>query len=272
MKMGVELANNPESNVQLIARGFNLYWASLLHVFGLALLLSLIVLLSRMLGFVANEYQVNLAYIDLYVFFIGIALYFVFTALLWRMRCVITQAHEKILDDMWVASRKIFLIVGASIVQSIVITLITIAVYFLAHFIQKQPPVYAFYMTMVLFILYFLIFVYIVFLLIFYLPLILTEDKGIFSALKKSISLVWGNWWRVFLLQITPTLAYLICLSLFSWMFRINIDIYLSYAPQHIFATVINLFLIALIIPLNGAFLLVQLRDLELRKAVSYTA
>ena len=269
-EMHVELANTPESNPQLLARSLKLYCASLLHVFGLALFIALIVWLSRFAVSSFGWQQIKLIYLDVCVFIIGILIYFIFTALLWRMRCVITQAHENIFDDLLVASKKILLIVGAALIQAFLVMLMTVTVYYLAYFIQKQPPLYAFYLTMVVFILYTLVFVYVYYLLIFYLPLILTEDKGIFSALMKSVSLVWGNWWRVFLLQIIPLGSYFVCIFILSWIFHVNINIYLSETPLYILATVLNLFLIALFIPFNGAVLLVQLRDLELRKAVSY--
>ena len=264
--MSIELAEQPKSNTQLIARSLKLYWSSLIHVFGLALFLGLIIWISGIISEYLLYTNAKIIYIDLFVFLASVLGLFIFTTLLWRMRCVLTHTHDSILDDITIASKKIFLIIGATLIQLVMFSLFATGIYFLSQLFQKQPPIYAFYLTMIAFVVLFVTFFYFYYALIFYLPLILTENKGIFSAMGKSISLVWGNWWRVFFLQILPVLSYIIFIAILTTIFQIDIKLYFSTNYTYIIASVINLFVIALFIPFNGAILLIQLRDLELRK------
>jgi hypothetical protein len=108
---------------------------------------------------------------------------------------------------------------------------------------------------------------YIYYLFYFYLPLILTENEGAFSSLKKSAVLVWRNWWRTCVVQILPWACYLIFLVIVREAFKLNLHIYFidNYSPT-IGITCLQILLFALFIPWPAATLLVQLRDLELRK------
>lgn len=273
--MKIALSIQPESNKRLLKRSLRLYRASIPHVFGLALLLSLIVFIPRIISLVIEQDILDsINTLFLYNFFLialNIGIIFVFTAILWRMRCIIMDAHESILDDFTIASKKIFLIIAAAIIQMLIIGMITFIVYYFFTFIIKQNTLLHMYIAMAVAVLYFFMWGYVFYLLIFYLPLILTEDKGFISSLLKSVSLVWGNWWRVFLLQITPLISYVLFLLLIKYLFKIDLNIYfISYMQEgSILTTLINLLIFAFFIPFNAAVLLIQLRDLELRKQVS---
>src|SRR5690348_11604956 len=119
--MPIELANSPESNPQLLKRVLKMYAASILHVFGFSLLLALVVFLPRFIALAINLSSLNASFYNFYVLLIDLVSVFIFTALLWRIRCVMTNTHEKILDDFSIAVRKITLIIGAAIIHFLII-------------------------------------------------------------------------------------------------------------------------------------------------------
>ncbi len=271
----ITLATTPQSNTRLLIRGLKLYIASFKHVIGLALLVALLMFIPQ---FIAIGQKVSLLKVaqmlqwyNLLFFFVDIAAVFVFIALLWRMRCIITNQHESIMDDFKVASTKILLIIGVGIIYTIIVGLVMFFLIMLpAQNFLNNPTVWAINVALAFSFAYFCVIVYILYAFVFTLPLILTEDKGIFAALKKSFYLVWGNWWRVALLLIIPTLVYFIILSIIRNIFGVNLTI--QYAEVYDYAALlvlaINILLVALVVPFEGALLLLQLRDLELRKQV----
>ncbi len=273
--MLITLATTPQSNTRLLMRGLKLYYASFKHVIGLALLFAMVVFIPQ---FIAIAQGLNVlallqlfSFYNLFFFIVDICAMFVFITILWRIRCVVTNAHESILDDFKVASKKILLIIGISLVYMLILALFVFLLIMLpARNLLNQPSEFSFNIAIMLSILYFCIVAYIFYAFMFSLPLILTENKGIISALKKSYCLVWGNWWKVALLLITPILAYFVLLYVIQNIFHINLTIRYAeaYNAKDLFILMINVILIALVVPLHGALLLLQLRDLELRKQV----
>lgn len=273
--MRITLATNPQSNISLLKRGIKLYAASIKQVYGLALLLSIILFLPRLIAVLTHfDMVMTLGKYRVYrllLVFIDIFSVFVFTAMLWRIRCVVTNAHESILDDFNVAINRMVLIIGAALVYSLLLAFMGLVLgVFPLLLLQKMSAVIYFNIVMGLSIIYFLISVYFLYLFLFYLPLILTEQQGIFASLKKSASLVWGHWWRVFFLMITPWLVYFLTLLFFKHVLGIPMNIYIisPATPDSIVTVLINAFIFSLFLPFFGALLLLQLRDLELRKQV----
>lgn len=266
--MPIELASSPESNLQLTKRIFNLYAASILHVFGLALLLALIAFFPRFVVLAINSAFLSAKFYRVYLIAIELLIVFTFTAMLWRIRCVITNAHERILDDFSIASKKLLLIIGAAAIHLLIILSFSFLMVLLFSYSKNHTTLVSYYIFVIFCAIYFFLMIYINFLFSFYLPIILTENQGIWAAIKKSVTLVWGNWWRVFLLQLLTPASYAVCLLILNEFFSIDIHFYFSHTNATIIATLINLVFLAIFIPLYGATLLVQLRDLELRKAL----
>jgi len=278
--MSVTWATQPETYRQQIKRSLKLYKASFSHVIFLSLLLSLIAFVPRLLTLlIGQDIFLSVPFLNrprLWLFLIDVTGLFVFTALLWRIRCVITEAHESILTDMKIAIRKLPLIVGAALIQSFLFFVIGVTAFVYLYYFKQYDMITTMYhanhmvvIPMIVFLFNSLVPIYLFFLFLFYLPLILTEDKGIFSAIKKSALLVWGNWWRTFWLQITPWMIYFLILVVVKRCFHLPIHIYfLIGEPSSWGATLFHIMLFALFIPIVGSTLLVQLRDLELRKAV----
>lgn len=273
--MLITLATTPQSNTRLLMRGLKLYSASFKHVIGLALLFSMIVFIPQ---FIAITQGLNLlelvqlfSFYNLFFFVVEVAAVFVFIAILWRTRCVITNQHESILDDFKIASKKILLIVGVGLIYMLILTLfIYLLIMLPALGFLNNPSLFSINIALVFSVIYFCAIIYFFYSLLFSLPLILTEDKGIIIALKKSYFLVWGNWWKVVLLLIIPLLAYFIILYFIQSIFSINLSIRYNeaYDYKDLLILMVNVILVAFLVPLQGALLLLQLRDLELRKQV----
>jgi len=271
--MLITLATTPQSNTRLFMRGLKLYFASFKHVIGLALLFSMIVYIPQFIaitqGLSLFGLAILLGFYNLFFIVVEIISIFVFIAILWRIRCVITNEHESIFDDFKIASKKILLIIGVGLVETLILVLFLFLLFTLPKFnFLNNPNSVTFNAALIFSIAYFAIVVYIFFALIFSVPLILTENKGLFAALKKSYRLVWGNWWKVALLLITPTLLYFITLNIIQSIFSTSLTITFAeaYNYKDLLILIINVLWIALFVPLQGALLLLQLRDLELRE------
>lgn len=273
----IALATRPEPYKPLLRRSLKLYQASIFHVFFLSLLISVIAFVPRLFSLlIGQEVFYSLPYYHpakLWIILIDLFCLFFFIALLWRVRCVMTEIHEKILDDVKIAFEKLPLIVAAVIIQLIIFTLVGVTVYVFFNFLSTASPgngalFHGNFLVMFALIGHVLLAVYLFFLFIFYLVLILTEDKGVFSSIKKSTLLVWRNWWRTFWFQMTPILAYIICLMIIKYVLHLNIHIYFTGPPSQFswWTTFLHILLFALFLPWTAAVLLVQLRDLELRK------
>lgn len=273
--MLITLATTPQSNSRLFMRGLKLYFASFKHVIGLALLFSMIAFIPQFIAITQGLSLLELArlfsFYNLFFFIVDVVAVFVFITILWRTRCVVMNKHEGILDDFKIASKKILLIIGVGLIYMLILGLFVFLLITLPSlsFLNK-PSLVSINIALVLACLCFCMIVYIFYTLLFSLPLILTEDKGVIAALKKSYSLVWGNWWKVVLLLIIPTLAYFITLCIIQRIFSIDLTIRYAeaYNYRDLLILIMNVILVALFVPLQGALLLLQLRDLELRKQV----
>lgn len=273
--MKVTLATTPQSNFRLLIRGLKLYVASFKHVFGLALLFSTIVFIPEYIAIAKGVSLLALPqlfqFYNIFFFLVDMMALFVFVALLWRIRCVITNQHESILDDFKVASKNIFLILGAAIIFALIISLFVLFLITLPAMSFLNTPTQSSVTVALGFIfLYFCIVAYIFYTLVFSIPLILTEDKGVLTAFEKSYLLVWGNWWRVFLVLTTPLFIYYMVLYIIQHVFFVNLSIPYGedYHYQDLLVLIINVVWVAFVVPFFGSLLLLQLRDLELRKQV----
>ena len=119
--MKLEKQNYPESIHILLWRSFKVYRASFFHVFFLSLLLSIIAFIPRLLStLVGQDVFLGLPTFSpqrLWLLMITLGTLIFFTALLWRIRCVITDTHESIMDDMKISLRKIPFIFVAAILN-----------------------------------------------------------------------------------------------------------------------------------------------------------
>lgn len=114
----------------------------------------------------------------------------------------------------------------------------------------------------------------------FYWYLILLEDAGIGESLSASHRLVWGNWWRTATVVTVAVLVYFapqaILGAVAGIVFAIGSGMGEQTEPEALHAGIAGLMLAfgliqalatALLLPMMASVLLVQLRDLQLRKS-----
>lgn len=94
--------------------------------------------------------------------------------------------------------------------------------------------------------------------LFFYMPLILFNDNTAWESIKNSIKLVWGDWWRTFLV-ITFPLIILVLVSVFLGE--------ILGEDNFLVDVIVDLVIMPFFIPFFNALILVQFNDLKLRKA-----
>ncbi|MHB1946687.1 MAG: hypothetical protein ACYCQI_01060 [Gammaproteobacteria bacterium] len=276
--MKVAISSQPERKSQLLLRSMNLYRLSFTHVFYLALTVSIIAFIPRLFTLmIGQDIFTGVALLNprrLWLIVIDLGCLMLFTAIIWRIRCVITDAHESILDDIEVAIKKLPYIIVSSFLQFLLLYVVTFFFFVLAYFLifhHNMPELLTIKDEIVsssILLVQFTLIMYIFFALYFYLPIIVIENKTILPSLRKSAFLVWSNWWKTFLVQITPWIAYLIIIIIINAITKLNLHVYFVPATQNQswLATIVHIFLFALFIPFFATTMLVQLRDLELRK------
>ncbi len=263
----------PESIGRQFIRSLSLYFKSFIHVFLFALVLSIIAFTPRIVTALTGHDAVfdpsPFTREKILFLLIDVCSLILFTAMLWRIKCLIIGKHETILEDFKTALKKTPYILVAVILQGLVFLLVNIVS--LGLYLLAGPTALSstlnYWIIGSTFILQFFAIIYIYFLFYFYLALILTEDKNALSSLKKSVALVWKNWWRTCILQVLPWICYFIVLVIIREIFQFNIHIYF-FEPLRpdLFSISLQIVIFALFLPWPAATLLVQLRDLELRK------
>ena len=194
------------------------------------------------------------------------------------MHCVTLRKHEPLIEDVKMGVKKAFYVFIASIIQSTIIFSCTAVIFGLQILLFQYNLLFSQHLLGMLFTIFIFAFqmaviFYLFTLFIFLAPLIATENKGILSSLGKSVSLGWNHWWRVFSVQITPWLTYIIFLLLARYILNIDIHIYFIERGHHsMWSTLFNMIAFLFFIPWVASLLLTQLHDLELRKKITVTS
>jgi hypothetical protein len=269
-------ASVPENTKDLLNRGLILYKKAFSKIILMAFVLAVVAFLPRILLLaygVESLHKLSPTIRELGLVLVELLYAIFFTAMLWDMRCVMTNDAENVLKDFKTSLTKMPLIVGAAIIQGIILlttTLTMFAIYVYSfnvagHIIVPHDNFKLFLYSLPL-VLQVAMNAYIFILLLFYLPIIVTEGKGIFSSLNRSVQLVWLNVWRVVKVQSVPWIMYGFFLIMLKNMFNLNLHIYFFPARISWEATLVHVILFALFVPWYAATLLVQLHDLEIRK------
>lgn len=276
--MEMLLPTHPENNWQLLRRSLRLYKLSFKKVLLLSILLSTTAFIPRLLSFVIGEdiitHMTLFSLNQLWMAIINLISFIFFIGIIWHMHCVIINKQEPLLEDFSVGFKKAINVFIASTLESLLILAmiaIIIASQLLAH--QYFPWIAESGLSLLILGLIFLgeltLLLYVATLFIFVVPLIAIENKGILSALQRSVMLVWNHWWRTITLQATPWICFALILVFTRFILKINIHIYLVGEYSHsLIISVFQLIIFALFIPWVAAVLLVQLQDLELRNSL----
>lgn len=266
----------PESNVHLLKRSLSLYFKAFPHVILLALITSLIAFTPRLIILIWQHsiFTSALNFNKLWIFVFNLAGLIFFTAILWRLQCRMVGNKDTLRNDIITACKKLPRIFVASLIQVfcvMLVNIITLALLmlFLPGGQFQELSLLARIIVLSIIFLQIIAALYVFFLFYFYLPLILTESKGILSSLKQSAVLAWKNIWRTISFQAIPWLTYLLVIILIREIFHIDLHIYFFTDENITFlSTGLQILLFALLIPWIAINMLVQLHDLELRKAL----
>lgn len=264
-----------ETTSQLLGRSWLIYFSTFRKVFFLSLVLSIIAFIPRVIALIAKHDIVAdlplLSPHQLWLLLIYIVDLSLFMAILWRLQCVTTGAHESLSADLSMGFRKVPLIIGAAFIQFCLFAIVTLTLMGLNVYVYQQGVVTNINLLDIVIIgfpaiLQMIFCVYAFYLLYFYFPIILTENQGIFASLIKSAKLVWGHWWKAFWPITIPWIIYVLVLMAFKAM---GFDMHIYFFEAHkltISATVLHIVIFAIFIPWFAATALVVLRDLELRQ------
>jgi hypothetical protein len=275
------LPSRPESWSALIKRSLKLYSAGFVKAMPFALLMAIMVFVPRLMAIYTGN-PALIAYLtdpqNLLLILVDLASIAFFIAIVWHLHCVIIDKHEPLIEDMTKGLRKVLLVFIAGIIQSALF----VAAIFLALGVQilmaQQPDFWmnssiGFFLAWVLFTAQFLLIFYVATLFIFLVPIIAIENKGILTALERSVLLVWNHWWRTITLQATPWICFFLTLTLLRALTGIPFSIYfVSQTNTDVWVIFIQMLLFAIYIPWVASLLIVQLKDLELRNRMTATA
>ena len=272
--------SSPQSYKTLMKKSFSIYKENFLITLPFAFLTSLFTFLPRILSDFSGEnllpaFNNPFGFYQFVLALINITALVPFLSIIWHMYCNAKKRHEPLSEDIVMGARKvIFVFISAIIVGLFMLSAIYLAyrsqIYILSFLSMPADTLKTFFIFAVLAVEYFILwYFYLIF--VFFLPLIVIENKNIISSIIKSMSITWNHWWRLFSLQVTPWICYLGLLFFLKDFIGLNIHIYFvqNPSPQNLFVTFLHLIIFMLFIPWVAALLLLQLKDLELRKILN---
>jgi len=276
--MDTILPSQPCGYAELIKRSFRLYNISFAKVALLSLMLSIIIFIPRLISdFVGQEIMANIPAISWHrlwitgIHFIGL---FFFIAIIWHMYCLTQERREPFMEDLRVGAKKVFYVFVATILQSLVVVALILLIFEINIYLHQYNylPISGegWILTGIFLIAETFVTLYVSTLFIFLIPLIAIENKGIVGSLERSVYLSWNHWWRIFSAQVTPWICYYFILYFLKFGLKINIHLYfIEHGSHPLWSSLLNILVFAVFIPWVPALLLVQLKDLELRKHIT---
>lgn len=269
------MPEQPLSYKAIIKKSFTIYKKSFLRVLPLAIVLTLTAFIPRILSAYFNIDLLNKIEIfsleQLWLLPVNIVAIIFFVGILWRIHCVMINRHEPFIEDLVIGLKKLLLVIIANLFEVCTFLAITISFFmlqlvFMNHGILFGDSYLSLIFTACVFTLQFFLTLYLLTLFIFLLPIIAVENKGILSALKRSIQAAWNHFFRIIFLQATPWITYLFFLIFIKNTFKIDVHIYLTNSgPDATLPIIFNMIAFTAFLPWAACILLLQLHDLELR-------
>lgn len=258
---------------KLIAISYKLYKKSLAQVFLLSLLLSFVVFIPRF-TVILTKYDIlqrGWNWFTLVLFAIQFIAIFLFIGIIWHVYCIFHGKKDRLAKDFNVGVHKVISVAVAGIIQNLAIIGVSLLVFAFQVYLASQQLLFNnnllnMIFTIAVFSLSMFLILYLVTLFAFLIPLIAIENKNVFAALNKSISLGWNHWWRIFSVQLTPWIIYAFVLAIIRYAFHIDFHIYfVSPASDSIGISIAHMLIFAIFIPFIATTMVVQLNDLEQR-------
>ncbi len=263
---------------ELLGRSLKLYFIGFPKIILISILFAIVVFIPRMLSIMggadifryASIYRLN----SFWVLLVEFVSTFLFITIIWHMYCVMMKRREPLIEDVMVGVKKVVYLFIATLIETMLIIasfllLFSIHLYAFEH--NVIPLTELSFVKHAIFWVGGMLFVfYVATLFVFLPPLIAVENKGVVGSLEKSVYLGWNHSWRIFSTQMTPWLLYFLLLSILKYKFNIDLHLYFTETTPHsLWGAVTNIVIFAIFIPWVAALLLVQLKDLELRKEIA---
>lgn len=270
------LPTKPSNNAVLLKLSVKLYKAAFKHFIILSGVLSFLSFIPRFISlFMGQDIFHALAPLSphrLWFVALNLLCLILFIAIIWSLYCTSRGRHEPFVEDLSKGLKKVIYVIVAAMIEVAIffaVSMVVYGVFALIHTYHSflSQNIWGLLLVAVILLGLLALLIYVSLLFLFFIPLIAIENKGIIVALERSVFLAWNHPWRIFSLQIAPWICYLIVLLIVRFLFNIEIHIYFFPTPAfNILTTVFQLILFALFIPWVGALMLVQLKDLELRR------
>lgn len=270
------LPTKPSNNAVLLQLSVKLYKVAFKHFIILSALLSFLAFIPRIISlYIGQDIFHALSPLSphrLWFVAINLLCLILFIAIIWSLYCTSRGRHEPFIEDLSKGFKKVISILVATVIEVAILFAVSMVVYGVFAFVHAYHEflgqnIWGLLLIAVVVLALLTLLIYASLLFLFFIPIIAIENKGVIVALERSILLAWNHPWRVFSLQIAPWICYLIVLLIVRFLFNIEIHIYFFPTPTfNILTTVFHLVLFALFIPWVAALMLVQLKDLELRR------
>ncbi|MBA3661315.1 MAG: hypothetical protein H0W64_06285 [Gammaproteobacteria bacterium] len=270
--------SHPSTYGQLIRRSFYLYRISFRQVLFITILLGVTAFLPRFMGnFTGEDLIVSSSWWDprrIWLIAVDLVAIVLFVAMLWRINGMIREKHEPLSEDFTQGAKKAVSVFVAAFIQALILFALVIVLFSFITVLYRYQLLFSQDFWGILFTLVIiggqaLLIFYVATLFLFVMPIIAVENKGVLHAIEKSISLVWNHWWLTISVQMTPWLCYALVMIAIKYLLHIDVHIYFIYDDsRHLGSSFLQLAMFIIFIPWVASLLLVQLKDLELRKSI----
>lgn len=274
--MDAILPASPQPNRILLRYSLNIYKLTFSKVFWLALLLSIVFFTPRISQDVRTLMGIHTVetfeLFNYWLLLFNLVSLLIFIAILWRVYNAIHKHHETVGADIEIGLKRLISAFLGVLLESIVLVGLVYLIFAFEYLLVQNnllfgQSLFSTILTIFIFVgqLFLILYAYTLF--IFMIPIIALENRNLWSALKRSVILVWNHWWRTFSFQLTPIVVFVAILFILRFLIGLDVSLYPYETIGHnIVDTIIQLLILALFIPWVAAIILVQLRDLELRK------
>jgi hypothetical protein len=243
-----QMPDSPQSIGKVLDSGFRLFAYSFKHVFFLVLIAAVAIALPNMIFGNTTDPQVMAQSVGpmLAMLLVGWLVFLVFyNAVFYRMNALADDRDAGAGEAIGAGLRKMLPVLGAGILFSLAVMV--------GSLLLLIPGV----ILMVS--------------LILYVPLIVCDDEGVFSALRTSHNLVWGDWWRTTAVFLVPFVVYIVVYMAVAMIVGAvaGASAVTSGEVGDSVYTMINVAMVVISViayPFFAAIMLVQLNDLKLRK------
>jgi hypothetical protein len=252
-----KLASQPQSIKQILSDSFRLYKVAFIRLVFWALVAGIISVLSQLITSTNNiENAVQQSSYTNYHLLLQPLLIIVlslvpFSAMIFDIHQTMQGSKPTIKTAFLTAVRKWLPLIGAMVVNFIIMFIVAVVAYFLMMISKFVALLFAAAVA-----------IYLLVSLFAWQPLIVSENQRVFQAFKNSFKIVKSNWWRTFAILLIPGLV--VCFI--NFILGFTFDVLDPNKAHAIWQLVITAIVSMLFMPWLYGILLLQIHNLELRK------